>query len=114
MRNRRFLGIALALVMILSPLLATNTQYDELWVCDSTGTLETDAVSIMHVVYVPSAVNDDLILTDSDDDTAVVLKAGPSDVAPVHISFAAEGGRLVYGLKVGTIDGGTAYVYLKQ
>lgn len=84
----------------------------KLWVIDSTGTLNAYGVTITEVVYVPGAVNHDLVLTDNADNEAIVLKAGPSDVSPVHISFG-EKGRKLPSLKVGTIDGGTAYIYFR-
>jgi hypothetical protein len=83
-----------------------------LWVIDETGALETSPREVMEVVYFPSAAGDDLILTDSADNLAIALKAGVADATPVHICFAPQGRRLP-SLKVGTIDGGTAHIYLK-
>jgi len=44
--------------------------------------------------------------------TAVVLKAGPSDVSPIHLDFGPSG-RVFPNLALETIDGGTAYVYMR-
>lgn len=117
MRTKRFLALILA-VYLLFPLFITadNTYLSatKLWICDSTGSLTTDTVYVTHVVYFPAAVDNDLIITDGSDNNLIVLKAGASDTSPVHISFAAEDGRKAVGLKIGTIDGGTAYIYLRQ
>ena len=83
-----------------------------LWVVDTTGNLDTDPVNIIEVVYIPSAANDDLILSDTSDNPAIVLKAGATDASPVHMSFHHPGRRLP-NLKVNTIDGGTAYIYMR-
>ncbi|MCK4829687.1 hypothetical protein KA005_78915 [bacterium] len=83
-----------------------------LWVVDSTGTLNEGGVTIVKIIYIPSAVNDDLILDDNADNTAIVLKAGASDVSPIHVDFG-EKGRALPSLKVNTIDGGTAYIYFR-
>ena len=83
----------------------------QVWVVTSTGTLDTTPKVIDEVVYVPSAANDDLSITDTSDNAAIVLKAGAADASPVHISF--PNGRRLPSVKVGTIDGGTAYIYYK-
>lgn len=44
--------------------------------------------------------------------TALVLKAGPSDVSPIHVDFGPSG-RIFPNLTLDTIDGGTVYVYLR-
>lgn len=86
-------------------------EYTRLWVVDSTGALDTTNIVVQHVVYVPSAANDDIILDDSNGNIAIVLKAGASDASPIHIDFGPQGRRFA-GLTVDTIDGGTLYLYL--
>lgn len=81
------------------------------WVIDSTGTLDTTSKVIEELVFIPSAAAEDLVITDTSDNTAIALKAGPADASPVHISFPA--GRRIPSVKVGTIDGGTAYLYYR-
>ena len=44
--------------------------------------------------------------------TALVLKAGPSDVSPITVDFGYTG-RLFPNLTLETIDDGTVYVYLR-
>lgn len=83
-----------------------------LWVIDETGTLNTGGVTVIRVIYFPSAVDDDLIITDNADNEAIVLKAGASDTSPVHLPME-DGGRKLPSLKIGTIDGGTAYIYFR-
>ena len=87
-----------------------------LWTVDSTGNLETEGCTVTRVIYFPSAVNDDFQLTDTSDNLAIPLKASASDTSPVHIDLTGEhgGGRRLPSLKVGTIDGGTAYVFLRK
>ena len=83
-----------------------------LWVVDEIGLLNVRGVTVERVVYFPSTAGDDLILTDKNDNEAIVLKAGASDISGVHLSFGDVAGRKMPSLKVGTIDGGTAYIYL--
>jgi len=92
----------------------TNTYKSatKLWVVDETGTLNEGGVTVERVVYMPSAAGDDLIITDNADNEAIVLKAGASDASPVHLPFGRKGRKLP-SLKVGTIDGGTAYIYFR-
>lgn len=84
-----------------------------LWTIDSTGDLNTTPVIVMHILYFPSLVSDDFILTDTDDSVWLPLKAGTLAADPIHISFEPYGRRAAT-LKVGTIDGGTAYVLLQD
>lgn len=90
----------------------TYKSTTKLWVVDETGTLNEGGVTVVKVVYIPSAAADDLILDDNADNTAIVLKAGPSDASPVQLDFGNKGRKLP-SLKVNTIDGGTAYIYLR-
>jgi len=87
------------------------------WVVDSAAALITDAphftkACVDRVVFVPSAADDDLVLQDAASASAIVLKAGATDASPVTITFP-NGGKWINGLKCSTIDGGTAYVYLR-
>jgi hypothetical protein len=89
----------------------SNAFSDEgnVWTIDSTGNLDTTPKLIQEVVFVPALAADDLIISDTSDNTLVVLKAGAADASPVHVSFSPA--RRVPSVKVKTIDGGTAYVY---
>jgi len=91
----------------------TLSAATQLWTCDTAAAVTTAGAIVTNVYYVPSAANDDLIITDQNDVNAIILKAGASDATPVQISFG-EDGRYLNGLKIGTIDGGTAYIYLKK
>ena len=89
----------------------------QLWVVDETGELNTGAIWITHIGYTPAANDDDLVLTDTSDNTAIVIKAGLVASGQVNVSFASENsgrGRHLPSLKVATIDGGTAYIYLRS
>jgi len=92
-----------------------NTYYTttNLWICTDAGALNTGGVTVMKVVYIPAAIDDDLIITDSADYPAIVLKAAHVEVAPVQLDFGPKG-RQLPSLKIGTIDGGTVYIYLKR
>jgi len=90
-----------------------------LWVLDSAGVVKAAGtkVFVRMVVYGPAFAGDDLILQEYDAGgsakSAVILKASASDVDWVYIDFGSEGITL-NGLVVGTIDGGTAYVYTRR
>lgn len=87
------------------------------WVVDATGDLNTGGVWVTRVSYNPSANSDDLILTDVDDNPALALKAGLLASGQVSQDFSSENGglgRFFSSLKVGTIDGGTAYIYFRS
>lgn len=92
-----------------------NTFYTttNLWVVDSTGDLNTTPVVVMAVIYVPGDVDHDLIISDTSDNPAIVLKAGATDASPICFNFHPYG-REYLNLKCHTIDGGTAYIYLKD
>jgi len=85
------------------------------WVVTDTAGFSVDStmnpVVVAEVIYVPSAVADDLVFQDGDaSEDAIVLKAGTSDASPIHKSFRPQGKR-INNLTCTTIDGGTAYVY---
>lgn len=87
----------------------------KLWKVDSVGELTAFSFPrVAEVTYFPSAVDDDLVFQDSqNNEDAIVLKAGPSDVSPIHVSFRPQGVR-IRKLKCTTIDGGTAYVRILE
>lgn len=94
-----------------------NTEYSAtgLWTVDSTGTpiAAGKRILIDKIIYFPSAVNDDLVIHDSAGVRAIRLKAGASDISPVHVDFGVEG-RPLNGLIIATIDGtSTADIYLR-
>ena len=82
------------------------------YVCDSTGNLSTVGVTVIKVVYVPATQAHNFILTDTSDNTAIALKANSGNTDMVEIDFGRRGRKLP-SLKVGTIDGGVAYVYYR-
>ncbi len=81
--------------------------------CDTAaGSLFTDSKVLERIIYVPSAADDDLVFKDKVSGTdMIVLKAGASDASPINIDW--PNGKRVPGMYMNTIDGGTAYVYLK-
>ena len=85
----------------------------QLHIVDSTGTImESNTTAIVvQVVYVGNTASDDLVIHDAKGNTATVLKLGASDASPVRLPMEA-GGRRFSGLKIQTIDSGTAYIYL--
>jgi len=99
---------------------------NRVWTLDSTGSLWTNTFGtkpsetngpkyVTRIVYVPSTTDDDLVFQDTGASTAIALKAGASDASPVTVDFSAENGglgRRFHSLKVSTIDGGTAYLYV--
>ena len=82
------------------------------WVVDSTGTLNTGGVTIDKIYWVPGAAAHDLVLTDNADNAFISLKADPSAAIPIDINFIPP--RRMPSLKVGTIDGGTAYIFFHK
>jgi len=93
----------------------TNTYNatTKLWTVNETGDLQTSETTAMvvQVVYMGNTANDDLIIQDGKGNDAIILKLSPSDASPVRLPME-EGGRKFDGLKVETIDSGTAYIYL--
>ena len=86
------------------------------WKVTEAATLITEApglkvVWVKKVVFIPNAVDDDIVFQDTNSEDAIVLKAGASDASPIHINFDGLGKR-VEGLTCSTYDAGTAYVYL--
>jgi len=93
----------------------TNTYNSEtkLWAVTDTGDLQTSETTavVVQVVYMGNTASDDLIIQDGKGNDAIILKLSPSDASPVRLPME-EGGRKFDGLKVQTIDSGTAYIYL--
>ena len=85
----------------------------KMWTVTDTGDLQTSETTaiVVQVVYVGNTVSDDLVIQDGRGNTAIVLKLGASDASPVRLPME-EGGRKFDGLKIQTIDSGTAYIYL--
>jgi len=76
------------------------------------GSLFTTPQVLERIIYVPAVAGDDLIFKDKSGGTdMIVLKAGASDTSPINIDW--PNGKHVPGMYMSTIDGGTAYVYLK-
>ena len=78
-------------------------------VLDSTGVSLTGPVSIKAVLFT-AATGEGLLLSDADGNSVVALEATTGDLSP---SITIPGGIKINGLTVTTIDGGTAFVYLK-
>ncbi len=91
----------------------TYNSVTKLWTVTDTGDLQTSerTAIVIQVVYVGNTVSDDLVIQDGKGNTAIVLKLGASDASPVRLPME-EGGRRFKGLKIQTIDSGTAYIYL--
>ena len=68
--------------------------------------------TVRKIVYVPSAAADDLVFQNVSSENVIVLKAGAADASPIELDFGEKGKR-IQGLTCSTIDGGTAYVYLR-
>lgn len=85
------------------------------WKVDTVGALSAEsAPRIAEIFFYPSAVDDDLVFQDSDNnEDALVLKADPTTTTPIFVSFRPQGLR-VNALKCTTIDGGTAYVHILE
>jgi hypothetical protein len=78
-------------------------------VLDSTGVVLTGPVSIKAVVFT-AANGEGLLLSDANGNAILGLEASTGDLSP---SVTIPGSIKNDGLTVTTIDGGTAYVYLK-
>ena len=103
-------------VIALMPLLA--------WAANdlATNPLEVDTAFddavIRHIVYLewhPNATDDDLEVTDADGNMLWKLRAtfGAPNSESFGIETSAEINRMVRGLNVVTIDGGTLYVHMR-
>ena len=88
--------------------MANSTKTNPL-VLDSTGAVSTSPVHIKAVVFT-AANGEGLLLSDAAGNAIVGLEASTGDLSP---SVTVPGGIKTNGLTVTTIDGGTAYVYLK-
>lgn len=93
----------------------TYNAKTKLWVVTDTGDLQTSETTavVVQVVYMANTADDDLVIHDGAGNTAFVLKAGSIDASPVRLAME-EGGRRFEGLKIQTIDSGTAYIYLSK
>ena len=78
-------------------------------VLDTAAAVVTTPVQIKAVVFT-AANGDGLVLSDKDGNAILGLEASTGDLSP---SVTVPGGIKADGLTVTTIDGGTAYVYLK-
>ena len=84
-----------------------------LWKVDSTGTIQTSATDaiVQKVVFVPTLASDDLVIHSGQDKEAITLKGNMTNLQAAQIDFGVKGRRFK-GLKIQTIDGGTAWIYL--
>jgi len=91
----------------------TFNSATNMYKCDTAaGSLFTTPKVLERIIYVPNAASDDLVFKDKSGGTdMIVLKAGASDASPININWV--NGKHVPGMYMSTIDGGTAYVYLK-
>lgn len=78
-------------------------------VLDTAAAVLTGPVHIKAVVFT-AANGEGLVLSDADGNAVLGLEASTGDLSP---SVTIPGGIKTDGLTVTTIDGGTAYVYLK-
>lgn len=72
-------------------------------------------VIVRKIVFYPAAVSDDVLIQDYSTSavlqTAIRIKAGPTDASLVSLDFGPEG-RLLNGFKLATIDGGSVDIYI--
>ena len=81
------------------------TKETKTWLIDSTGTLNAGGVEIQFIYFVPSAVDDDLVLTDNANKAWLSLKCRHDQIQPQYIPFDPP--IKLSSLKVATIDGST-------
>lgn len=81
------------------------TKETKTWLIDSTGTLNEGGVEIQFIYFVPSAVDDDLVLTDDDDNPWLSIRCRHDQIQPQYIPFSPP--IKMPSLKVATIDGTT-------
>lgn len=100
--------------------MANDITAPHLWKLDTAGVVKAagQVVTVRRVIFAPAVAADDLVLQEyAADGTTVkdfcILKAGAADVDWATVDFGPEG-ISVNGLVVGTIDGGTAYVYIRR
>ena len=100
--------------------MATDITGPHLWKLDTAEVVVAagSKVFVRKVVFWPAVNTDDLILREylGDNTTlkdAIIMKGNLADLQPVEIDFGREG-ISVNGLTVGTIDGGTAHVYISR
>ncbi len=83
-----------------------------LHIVDTVGDLVTDGVTIMKVVYFPATkATDTLVLTDTDDNIGITLKANEDNIDMKELDFGPKGKKMP-SLKLGTIGGGSAHIHL--
>ena len=78
-------------------------------VLDTAGAVSTDKLTIKAIVFT-AANGDGLVLSDVSGNAVISLEASTGNLSP---SLTVPGGIKTDGLVVTTIDGGTAYLYLK-
>ena len=83
----------------------TYTEETRTWLIDSTGTLNAGGVEIQFIYFVPSAVDDDLVLTDNADNPWLSIKCRHDQIQPQFLHFSPA--IKMPSLKVATIDGTT-------
>lgn len=82
------------------------------WAVDSTGTLNTGGVQVQFIYFIPSAVDDDLVLTDNADNAWLSIKCRHDQIQPQYLHFSPA--IRMPSLKVATIDGtSTATIQLR-
>lgn len=82
------------------------------WLVDTVGTLNTGGVEIQHIMFIPSAVDDDLVITDNADNAWIALRCRHVDLTPIFVPFVPP--IKMPSLKIATIDGtSTAYIQFR-
>ena len=99
--------------------MAKDITSPHLWKLTDVGQVKAagDKVVVRRIVYAPAVAADDLVLQEYAADGSTlkdfcILKAGAADVDWVTIDYGPDGEGF-NGLYVGTIDGGTVYIYIK-
>lgn len=80
------------------------------WFVDTAGTLNTGGVEIQYIYFTPSAVDDDLVITDNADNAWLSLKCRHDQIQSQYIPFSPP--IKLPSLKIATIDG-TSVAYIQ-
>jgi hypothetical protein len=95
--------------------MANDITNPRLLILDTLGVVYAVSVPVVitKILYIPSTIDHDVILQEYSNTgvarTAIVIKAYHTGIDPVETDFGS--GIRLNGLVVGTVDGGTVYVY---
>lgn len=91
----------------------TYNETTHLWICDVAGVLLVtgNQIIIEEIIYLPNAINENLIIQDGAGNPVVFLRAGASDISPIRWPSPPA---ITDGLQIQTIDGGTAQIRIRN